>query len=269
MSDDHPASAAALMAQGISLSAEEGHVFGPLDITLGDTGLTVVSGPGGSGRTSLALVLSGRMKPSEGTVTVLGSTDITTIRRSVAVAGVDKLDGIHRSVTVRNALTEHQAWTSKWYKFNRKADRARQEDICAGIYGGRELPDLDSYISDLSGLDELLLRLCLALRPPHGGTVGMLVVDDLEQVREQSDRAVLLSTLSTLAETMPVVVFAANPLPDGAPRHRAMSTCPGEPGEPDGPDGPDDPGDRQATAPTEAYIPKHAAPAATDRTPEN
>ena len=57
--------APAVIADDIALSAAEGRVFGHLSFTVPGSGLTVLSGRGGSGRTSLALSISGRDGKSE------------------------------------------------------------------------------------------------------------------------------------------------------------------------------------------------------------
>lgn len=222
MNTDHRSTRAAVIAEAVEVDADEGLVFGPLSFSLGPVGMTVLGGTGGSGRTALSLVLSGRMVPSAGTVEVLGVTDTGKIRRCVALAGVDPLDELPRSVRVYDILTENMAWSRPWY---RPVRRARQEDlveVCGAVYGTRDLPQLDAWISDLSPLDRLLLRICLALRPVHGGEIRMLVMDDFEQIREERDREILLGILGRLSRVMPVVLNSVNPLPPHAPTHQVV-----------------------------------------------
>lgn len=214
---------ASVIAEGLALEAEEGPVFGPLSFLLGPVGMTVLGGRGGSGRTALSLVIAGRMAPSTGTVTVLGETDRRVFRRHVALAGVDPLDEMPRSVRVVDILTENKAWGSPWYRRVRRADADDLADLCGGVYGTRDLPPLDAWVSDLPVLDRLLLRICLALRPAHGGEIRMLVMDDVEQVREEHDREILLGILGRLAGRMPVILNASNPLPASAPPHTVVA----------------------------------------------
>ena len=56
----------AVTAVNLALRGTEGPVFGPLTFTAPASGLTVLSGRGGSGRTALALTLAGRMASTTG-----------------------------------------------------------------------------------------------------------------------------------------------------------------------------------------------------------
>ncbi len=221
MSEADP-SRSAVVATGMGLTGDEGPVFGPLDFSIPARGLTTLTGRAGSGRTALALVLSGRMKPTEGSLSVLGMSDPKQIRKTVAIAGVNQLDELDRSVTVRDIVSENMAWSSHW--FNR-TPRATDEDLeryCRPVYGNRSLPPLDNYISQISSLDRLLLRIALSLQPVHKHEINMLVMDNLDQVAEQHDREHLLGILFHIAQSMPVVINTANPLPEGSPPHHSI-----------------------------------------------
>ncbi|OON27016.1 hypothetical protein BSA16_34235, partial [Micromonospora sp. Rc5] len=85
-----------LVADGLSVVGEEGPVFGPIDLRVPDNTLVFLSGRGGSGRTALALTLAGRMKPTDGTLTVFGHDQLKDIRDTVAIAGVDAIDALDR-----------------------------------------------------------------------------------------------------------------------------------------------------------------------------
>ncbi|MGP5659386.1 ABC transporter ATP-binding protein [Corynebacterium falsenii] len=204
----------AVKAEGISLTGDEGKVFGPLDFEIPAQGLTNLLGAGGSGRTALALVLSGRMKLSDGHLEVLGMTKHTHIQKHVAIAGVDQIDLLERSVKVQDILTENKAWQKVWFAPTRKADEDDLREFCGYVYGDRDLPPLDVYISQLTNLDKQLMRISLALHPAHGGPIEMLVMDDLEQVREMGDREVLLHMLQRISNDIPVVVNSVNPITD-------------------------------------------------------
>ena len=81
----------AVEAQDLELKGDEGKVFGPLSFAVPSQGLTNLLGKGGSGRTALALVLSGRMKPTGGSLSVLGESKPRPIRSRVAIAGVEQI----------------------------------------------------------------------------------------------------------------------------------------------------------------------------------
>ncbi|MGP5591124.1 ABC transporter ATP-binding protein, partial [Corynebacterium variabile] len=137
-------------------------------------------------------------------------------------AGVEQLDEMPRSVRVRDIITENKSWSRTWFRPVRKATEDDVRDLCSEVYGSRDLPPLDAWVSDLSTLDRLLLRICLALRPSHHGEIRMLVMDDFEQVREARDRDILLGILGRFAERMPVVLNSVNPLPESAPPHQVV-----------------------------------------------
>lgn len=203
-----------IIAEGLSLSAEEGKVYGPLDFRIPNRGVTILSGTGGSGRTALALTLSGRMKPDEGHLEVLGYTKRKDIRNRVAIAGVEQVDLLDRDVTVRTLLTEHLNWSRKWWYLARTADEEYLETVASDVFGPRSLPPLDAYVAALSGLDRHLLRMALALHPANGHDIEMLIVDDLEQIHEIRAQQFLLRRVHALSKDIPVVVNAVNPIPD-------------------------------------------------------
>lgn len=209
--DDH---SFAVIGSSIQVNGDQGPAYGPLDVRIPAKGLTILSGRGGSGRTALALTISGRMTIDEGYLQVLGEEDPKQIRKRVAIAGVEEIDAIDRNVRVREVFTEHKVWSSLWISWQRPANEEYAEELCREIYGSRDLPPLDVYVSQISGLDRILIRICLALHPANGEQIDMLVMDDLEQVRELEDRMILLQILERLSHKIPVVVNAVNPLPD-------------------------------------------------------
>lgn len=204
----------AIVAEGLSLDAVEGRVYGPLDFRVPNHGVTVLSGTGGSGRTALALTISGRMKPDEGFLEVLGYTKRSEIRNRVAIAGVEQVDMLDRDVTVRALLTEHLNWSRPWWSLARTADEDYLEEIAAEVYGPRSLPPIDAYVANLTGMDRHLLRMALALHPANGHDIEMLVVDDLEQIHEISGQHFFLQRVYAISKDMPVVVNAVNPIPE-------------------------------------------------------
>ncbi|MDO5731588.1 ATP-binding cassette domain-containing protein [Corynebacterium sphenisci] len=203
----------AVLARGLGVTAAEGRVYGPIDVAVPATGVTVLSGRGGSGRTALALTIAGRMRPTEGRLMVLGETRRAAIRRRVAIAGVDQIDLLDRDLRVGRVLTEHRYWSQPVWRPARTVDEDYLADLAGELYGSRTLPPLDAYVSQLPGLDRHLLRIAMALNPAHGGEIGLLIVDDLEQVHELDERIILLTRLVELSHRIPVVINAVNPLP--------------------------------------------------------
>ncbi|GBE68305.1 hypothetical protein MFM001_47670 [Mycobacterium sp. MFM001] len=188
-----------------------GPVYGPIDLDIDAGGVTVLSCPPGSGRTALLMTLAGRMKPVAGTMTVLGRTRAADIFGIAAIAGIDELDNIAESVTVRDLITEQRRWDANWYRLVRRADEDDLTAICAPVFGELPLPPLTEYVEELSQLDGLLLRIALAntRRPP------VLVVGGVDEVISDSDREALLRRLVELGTRQTVVTASVNPIPPG------------------------------------------------------
>ncbi|CAM2911686.1 ATP-binding cassette domain-containing protein [Corynebacterium jeikeium] len=215
-------SSLAVEAQDLELKGDEGRVFGPLSFAIPNQGLTNLLGKGGSGRTALALVLSGRMKPTGGSLSVLGESKPKAIRSRVAIAGVEQIDLLERSVTVQDVLTESLSWSKPWFMPVRKASQEDLERFCSHVYGDRDLPPLDAYISQLDNLDKIMLRISLALSPADNKPVELLIMDDIEQVHENDDRAILLQVLERLSQDIPVIVNSSNPIVGPVAPHKVI-----------------------------------------------
>lgn len=91
-----------IVAKGLSVDG----VYPEVSFDSGKGTLTVVAGPAGSGRTSLLLTVAGRMKPTKGTLSVAGQTKPRAIRKAAALALVDGVTDLDRSLTVREHLRE-------------------------------------------------------------------------------------------------------------------------------------------------------------------
>lgn len=199
----------AVTARGISMTGPWGQAFGPLDLDIPAGGLTVLLGPPGSGRTALLMTVAGRMKPSAGTLTVLGRRKARDIFGVAALAGVEQLDAIFESVTVRDLITEQIRWDSPWYQLVRRAGKAERDAVCRPVFGELPMPQLNDYVEQLDELTGLLLRIALAntARPP------LLVVGSIDEVTNYRDRATLIRRLVALGEKQTVITASANELP--------------------------------------------------------
>jgi hypothetical protein len=151
------------------------------------------------------------MKPSGGTLDVLGRTRASAIFTSSALAGVEVLDGVSESVTVRDLITEQMRWDAKWYRLVRRAENDDLVRVCGPVFGALPLPRLTDYVDQLTELDALLLRVALA----NTATPPLLVVGSLDQVDEDDSRAELVRRLVALGGQQTVVTASANPIPDG------------------------------------------------------
>lgn len=202
---------ALITATGLGVDGEHGPLFSGLDLTL-SSGFHAIQMPGGPEQTALLLTLAGRFKPNHGTLTVLGDTRPRAIRRHCAIAAFDDIDELDESVTVQTVLAEQRRWLAPWYSPIRiEAGQAELEQV----FGEDPPPRPKTFIVELSDLELFLLRITLALlsnRP-------ILVVGDLEQVRDVSRRAVAVERLGVIAAQRTVIVGVTNPLGADAPEH--------------------------------------------------
>jgi ABC-type multidrug transport system ATPase subunit len=207
---DEPAPPPAITARGICVSGPWGPVYGPLDLEVPDGGVTVLICPPGTGRTALLMTLAGRMSPNDGTLTVFGATRAPDVFELAALAGVDEIDTVPESVTVRDLLTEQLRWNAAWYKIIRRADAEDLHRVCAPVFGEFPLPRLDQFVEQLGELDAILLRIALA----DSTTPRLLVVGSLDSVANDHERALLLDRLVDLGTGQTIVTSSSNPLPD-------------------------------------------------------
>ena len=210
--DQPDASATALItAAGLGVDGEHGPLFSGIDLAL-PAGFHAIQMPGGPGQTTLLLTLAGRFKATHGTLTVVGDTTPRAIRRHCSIAAFPDIDELEESVTVQTVLAEQRRWLAPWYSpVPRDAGRAE----LTTVFGETPAPSPGTYIVELSDLELFLLRITLATlsnRP-------ILVVGDLEQVRDDSRRAIAVDRLGAIATQRTVVVGVTNPLGEDAPDH--------------------------------------------------
>ena len=201
-----------ISAAGVGVDGEHGPLFSGVDLAL-TSGLHAIQLPGGPGQDAFLLTLAGRLKPTHGTVTVLGDTHPRAIRRHCAIAAFSDIDELEESVTVQTVLAEQSRWLAPWYS-RVPADAGGSEMVDA--FGDIPAPDTKKYIVELSDLELFLLRITLALLSER----PILVVGDLEQVRDNSQRALAVERLGAIAQPRTVVVGVTNPLGIDAPDHR-------------------------------------------------
>ncbi|BBY66221.1 hypothetical protein MHEL_44640 [Mycolicibacterium helvum] len=208
----------AVVARGIRMRGPWGPVYGPVDLEIPVGGFNVLVCPAGSGRTALLMTIAGRMAPQSGELTVFGADSAHAIFAKSALAGIDELDTVPESVTVRDLITEQLRWDAPWYRLVRRADAAALSAMCAPVFGPHPLPPLTEYFEELSELDRLLLRIALAntKRPP------LLVVGNLDFVTSDLNRDLLIERLIELGRDQTVVTTTVN----GVEGHDVRSQIP-------------------------------------------
>ncbi|MGA8329200.1 MAG: hypothetical protein WB777_07905, partial [Mycobacterium sp.] len=200
-----------ITAAGLGVDGEHGPLFSDIDLTL-DPGFHAIQMPGGPGQTTLLLSLAGRFKPTHGTLTVLGDTTPRAIRRHCSIAAFADIDDLEEAVTVQTVLAEQRRWLAPWYA---PIPREGGQAELAAVFGDTPPPSPDTYIVELSDLELFLLRITLATLSKR----PILVVGDLEQVRDNARRAIAVDRLGAMAAEGTVVVGVTNPLGAEAPDH--------------------------------------------------
>lgn len=202
-----------ITAQGLALKGPRGAVFGPLDLELPAGGFSLLVGEHGSGRTCALLCLVGRMKPSSGTLEVLGHAlpkRASRVQQASALACSPGLDDLDEALTVRELFAERLHLRLPAHRRG-PLDADRIAEFCARTFGSNELPEARTRVWDLDRPRRVALQLALALvADPQ-----LLAVDDLDQL-SVPDRVELFGTLQELADSGITVVAATTPdvLPD-------------------------------------------------------
>lgn len=188
------------------------HVKGRRDDLLPPTSLSVsrgeillATGSGQDQRTALALTLSGRMKPSTGTLSWDGHAEIKKIRQAAAIVDSPRVNEPEQHLSVSDLVTEDLALIPRrfrgallskpWLKVNNFTDVA------------------DLWVEQLSAERRNELLTALALANP---ATDLLVLDSPD--RHSADPADWLSLLTRVAHQVgrPLAVVAVvNSVPPG------------------------------------------------------
>lgn len=194
-------------AHELALHSKRGPVYGPVSL-VADSGLTVVAGPAGSGRTSLLLTLAARMKPSSGHLETLGyelPRRARPVQLATAIAGFQGIDTLEESVTVGAAIRERAAWLSPWWTFIRRTDEAELRRVLTPVFGDVPLPAVDTLIWDLDEVQTVLLRIALAMMSEP----DVLFFDQIEQLQSPEARRTLWLRLDAITRAGTAVIASA------------------------------------------------------------
>lgn len=211
-------------AEGLGLKGPRGWAFRGVTLDAEPGSLIAIEGPSGSGRTSLLLALTGRMKPTEGVATVGGfklPRHMAGLRRVSAVANVAGVTDLEPALTVGEHLRERALLQSRFgdslrdllHPRAQRAHEARLRVDAALAAAGLDLDTLPkgsrTAVRDLERPQELRLSIALALL----GRPGLLGVDDIDMKLSDTERAELWDVLRSLtrAGTTVAVVCRAAP----------------------------------------------------------
>ncbi|GGP87527.1 hypothetical protein GCM10010140_16110 [Streptosporangium pseudovulgare] len=178
-----------MRAAGLSLKGDHGWAYRDVALHAGPGCVTAVTGQAGSGRTSLLLTLAGRMKPTEGTLSVAGHTAPKAIRRVAALGLVDGVNDLEKALSVGEHLHERSPGLLRRGRQEARATRALE-------LAGLDLPPGDrTLVRDLEREQRIRLGIALALLDEP----GLLVADNIDVGVTADRREAIWRTLSDLA----------------------------------------------------------------------
>ncbi|MGW1951899.1 ATP-binding cassette domain-containing protein [Streptomyces sp. NPDC001920] len=213
-------------ARGLGLEGPRGWAFRGVSFEAEPGSLITVEGPSGTGRTSLLLALTGRMKPTEGTATVgeaVVPKRMAAARRVSALAHVPGVTDLEPALTVAEHLHERALLQRRFGDSVRGLLRPRTEwraeeklRVDAALTAaGLDLQSLPkgsrTAVRDLERLEALRLSVALALI----GRPRLLGVDDTDLKLSDADRAEVWALLKSLTEAGTTVVAVCSEAPDG------------------------------------------------------
>ncbi|MFF1547370.1 ATP-binding cassette domain-containing protein [Streptomyces sp. NPDC058291] len=214
-------------ADGFGLRGPRGWAFRNVAVAAEPGSLIAIAGPSGSGRTSLLLSLTGRMKATEGTATVGGARlpkQLTAVRRVAALAHVPGVTDLEPALTVGEHLRERALLQRRFGgsvrellrpRADRAAEAGRRIDAALDAAGlDREALPKGSRtaVRDLDRVEALRLSVALALvAGPR-----LLGVDDVDLKLAEAERAEVWALLRSLAEAGTTILAVCAEAPEGA-----------------------------------------------------
>ncbi|MFF3330812.1 ATP-binding cassette domain-containing protein [Streptomyces sp. NPDC002888] len=217
----------AVTARALGLKGPRGWTFRGVTVDAEPGSLIAIEGPSGSGRTSLLLALTGRMKPTEGTAIVGGfelPRRMAALRRASALAHVPGVTDLDPALTVGEHLRERALLERRFGGTVRGLLRSRAErstEATLRVDNASAAAGLDrealpkgprTAVRDLERVQALRLSVALALV----GRPRLLGVDDTDLKLSDAERADIWALLRSLTEAGTTVVAVCSEAPEGA-----------------------------------------------------
>lgn len=214
-------------AEGFGLRGPRGWAFRGVGLDAEPGSLIVIEGPSGTGRTSLLLALTGRMRATEGTATVGTARlpkQLAAVRRISALAHVAGVTDLDPALTVGEHLRERALLERRYGGSARELLRPRAEkadEIRLRVDAALAAAGLDrealpkgarTAVRDLERIEALRLSVALALV----GRPRLLGVDDADLKLSEAERAEVRALLRSLTEAGTTVVAVCGEAPEGA-----------------------------------------------------
>ncbi|MEV5308959.1 ATP-binding cassette domain-containing protein [Streptomyces sp. NPDC052610] len=221
-------------ARGLAVSARDFGVKGPrgwafrgISLEAEPGSLIAIEGPSGSGRTSLLLALTGRMRPTEGTA-VVGDVRppkrMAALRQVSALAHVPGVTDLEPALTVAEHLRERALLQRRFGDSLRglfRPRRERRDEAALRVDAALAAAGLDpadlpkgtrTAVRDLERLEALRLSVALALI----GGPRLLAVDDTDLKLSDAERAEVWTLLRSIAAAGTTVLAVCSEAPRDA-----------------------------------------------------
>ncbi|MBB5156538.1 ATP-binding cassette domain-containing protein [Saccharopolyspora phatthalungensis] len=156
-----------IVATGVEVSGAHGPLLAPTSLRARTGQVLLVTGDPNSGRTALALTLSGRLRPTRGTVRLNGAIDATALRRTVAVVDAPQITEPDGALALRDVVAEGLSLAA------RKSGRRKVRDWLSARDWLREGAGEERF-ENLAGYERTRLLLDLAC---ENRTTRALVLD--------------------------------------------------------------------------------------------
>ncbi|MFM1726216.1 ATP-binding cassette domain-containing protein [Rhodococcus sp. PAM 2766] len=200
------ATAGGLRVDGVGLTIEGGRrLLEDVTFTAGPGSLTAVIGPSGAGKTTIAKIISGSERPTEGVVEFDGRsvhTEYSVLRSRIGMVPQD--DVVHRQLTIRRAL----GYAAE-LRLPPDTTRADREQVIAGVLDELQLTEhADTRVDRLSGGQRK--RASVALELLTGPS--LLILDEPTSGLDPALDRQIMATLRRLADSGRVVVIVTHSL---------------------------------------------------------
>ncbi|MER5434745.1 ATP-binding cassette domain-containing protein [Streptomyces sp. NPDC002588] len=214
-----------ITAEGFGLQGPRGWAFRGVGVDAEPGSLIAVEGPSGSGRTSLLLALTGRMKATEGTAgvgTARLPKQLAAVRRVSALAHVAGVTDLDPALTVGEHLRERALLQRRFGGSVRELLRPRAERAAgarlridtaltaAGLEAETLPKGTRTAVRDLERTETLRLSVALALV----GRPALLGVDDADLKLSDAERAEVWTLLRSVAESGTTVLAVCAEAPE-------------------------------------------------------
>lgn len=191
------ATGARVVAEDVALATREGPVYTGVDFTARPGTLTVFQADSGGGRSALLLTLTGRMRPTSGTVHVDGHElprRARRVRRISSLGLMSEVNALDERLRVREHLSE-----AALLRF-----RPAARGLADFAMEAADLADLDrrTLVKELDALERRRLGVALALMAEP----RLLAVDDVDGGLSDEHQVLMWHTLKGLSDAGLTVV---------------------------------------------------------------